>query len=389
MEAINPFVFQRPVDDLIDREKELGRLLDLARGAHFARLSAPRRYGKTTLIRRLRVEAERQLEMTTISVDFSRVLSFGDVAVRIEDAYRRATDGPVRRAVRTLMRSWNLGLSLGAGGIGARLEAEPKTDPLPALHRLLDLPQETFKRTGRRVLVAFDEFHEVLRLEGLDGLIRSHIQHHGEAASYLFAGSEPGLMNQLFGERERPLFGQAAPVNLGELPVDALGEYIERRFAETDRNPGEALDALLELVRGHPQRAILMAHYLWEHTSTRTPATLTEWVTALDEVTASLAEGFERFLDVLPGLQVRVLFALALSPRGLDAQYTRARFGLPTGGAAGDARDALVRRGEVLAAPYRITDPLLQYWLAQSRHARMHRSSCFATGPAGRSSPKT
>ena len=113
MASSNPFVFQRPVDDLIDREAELARLLDLAAGAHFMRLSAPRRYGKTTLIRRLRIEAEEQLEMTTIVVDFSRVLSLGDVTVRIEDAYRRATDGPVRRAVRTLMRSWNLGVSLG------------------------------------------------------------------------------------------------------------------------------------------------------------------------------------------------------------------------------------------------------------------------------------
>jgi hypothetical protein len=363
----NPFVFQRPVDDLIDREDELRRLLDLAEGGHFIRLSAPRRYGKTTLIRRLRVEVERQLDMPTIVVDFSRVLSLGDVTVRIEDAYRRATDGPIKSAIRTLTRSWNLGVSLGGGGIAAKLEAEPKTDPLPALHRLLELPRETFERTGQRMLVAFDEFHEVLRLEGLDGLIRSHIQHHGDAASYLFAGSEPGLMSQLFGERERPLFGQAAPVTLGELPADALAAYIERRFAETGRDTGETLDALLELVQGHPQRAILMAHYLWERTSTRHAATLTEWVAALDEVTDSLAEGFERFLDVLPGLQVRVLFALALSPHGLNSNYTQARFGLPEGGAAHDAREALVRRGEVLANPYRIADPLLRHWLRQRR----------------------
>lgn len=367
MVSSNPFIFQRPVDDLIDREDELQRLLDLAEGTHFMRLSAPRRYGKTTLIRRLRIEAERQLDMTTIIVDFSRVLSLGDVTVRIEDAYRRATDGPIRSAVRTLMRSWNLGVSLGAGGIAAKLEAEPKTDPLPALHRLLELPREVYARTGHRVLVAFDEFHEVLRLDGLDGLIRSHVQHHGEAASYLFAGSEPGLMSQLFGERERPLFGQAAPVSLRELPTDALGAHIERRFTETGRDPGEALDALLELVRGHPQRAILMAHYLWEHTPSRQSATLAEWVAALDEVIDSLAEGFERFLDVLPSLQVRVLFALALSPHGLNSNYTQARFGLPEGSAAHDAREVLVRRGEVLTNPHRITDPLLRHWLRQRR----------------------
>jgi hypothetical protein len=363
----NPFVFQRPVDDLIDREDELRRLLALADGGHFARLSAPRRFGKTTLIRRLRVDAERELGLTTVVVDFSRVLSLGDVAVRVEDAYRRATDGPIKAAVRTVMRSWNLGVSLGAGGIAARLEADPKTDPLPALHRMLELPREVSERTRQRMLVCFDEFQEVLRLEGLDGIIRSHVQHHGEAASYLFAGSEPGLMEQLFSDRERPLFGQAAPVSLRELPTDALGTHIEGRFRDTGRDPGEALDALLELVQGHPQRAMLMAHYLWEHTPPRATATLSEWVATLDEVIGSLAEGFERFLDGLSGLQVRVLFALALSPHGLNSTYTQARFGLPEGGAAGSARDALVRRGEVLRNPYRIADPLLHYWLRQRR----------------------
>ncbi len=363
----NPFVFQRPVADLIDREAELKRLLELAGGGHICRLGAPRRFGKTSLIYRLRVDAERQLKLTTIVVDFSRVLSLGDVAVRIEDAYRRATEGPIKGAVRKLVRSWNLGVSLGAGGISARIEADPKTDPLPALHRLLELPREVAERTAQRVLVCFDEFHEVLRLDGLDGIVRSHVQHHGDAASYVFAGSEPGLMEQLFSDRERPLFGQAAPVRLRELPADALADHVEKRFRETDRDPGEALDSLVELVQGHPQRAMLMAHYLWERTPAGGTATYSDWFEALDVVIGELAEGFERFLDGLSSLQVRVLFALALSPHGLNSTYTQARFGLPEGGAATNARDALVRRGEVLAEPYRITDPLLAHWLRQRR----------------------
>jgi hypothetical protein len=265
------------------------------------------------------------------------------------------------------MRSWNLGVSLGAGGISAKLEAEPKTDPVPALHRLLDLPLQTWNRSGQRVLVIFDEFQDVLGLDGLDGVMRSHLQHHGEAASYVFAGSEPGLMEKLFGDREHPLFGQAVPVTLRELDAGAIGEYVEARFSASGRDAGEALDALLELVAGHPQRAMLMAHYLWQATRPQATATFGEWIAALDEVVGSLSEGFERFLDGLPALQLRVLFAIALSPQGLNSTYARARFGLPTGSAANDARAALIRRGEVLADPYRITDPLLRYWLRQRR----------------------
>jgi hypothetical protein len=67
-------------------------LLELGDGGHVSRLGAPRRFGKTTLVRTLRIDAERELGLTTILVDFSRGLSLQDVTVRVEDAYRRATD---------------------------------------------------------------------------------------------------------------------------------------------------------------------------------------------------------------------------------------------------------------------------------------------------------
>ena len=51
----NPFVYSHPVapDDLIDRDDETRRLLIAAVGGHFVRLYAPRKYGKTSLLRRV------------------------------------------------------------------------------------------------------------------------------------------------------------------------------------------------------------------------------------------------------------------------------------------------------------------------------------------------
>jgi len=369
--SVSPFTYQHPVepDQLVDRQQELAELIDLSDGGQFARLTAPRRYGKTTLLKKLAADAEATLDMTPITVDFSRVLSVGDAAIRIETAYRQATDGPVKRAVRDLMRSWDIGLSLGAGGLAAQLQANPKSDPLPALHKLLELPREIFQRTGRRSLVVFDEAHEMLRIEGLDGVVRSHIQHHGESASYVFAGSEPGMMEVLFGARERPLFGQAHPVQLGPLPTRALADYIEQRFADTGRDPGEALDVLLALAEGHPQRAMLLAHYLWRRTAPGEPATISTWAQALDAAVDPLGDGFDRFIDTLPKGEQRVLLALALAPQGLYSNYVQTRFGLRPGSAR-DALKALGARGEVIMRPDgpRITDPLLRWWLRQRRY---------------------
>jgi hypothetical protein len=259
-------------------------------------------------------------------------------------------------------------VALGAGGLAARLEGNPKVDPLPALHRLLDLPRDVFSRSGDRFIVTFDEFHEVLKLDGVDGILRSHIQHHGEFAGYVFAGSEPGMMDTLFARRERPLFGQAHPVELGPLSDADLGAFIAERFRASGRDAGEALDALLELADGHPQRAMMLAHYLWRETLHGATASVSTWSEALDAAVAPRAEGFDRFLDTLSTTEERVLFALALSPTGPYSTYAQQRFGLPRSSAA-DALRSLAGRGEVVTVDGvpRITDPLLRWWLRQRR----------------------
>src|SRR5215217_8244567 len=193
---LNPFVYSRPVapDDVIDRDREIQELLAYAAGGHYVRLFAPRKYGKTSLLRRALRDAERQEGMVPVLVDLYGVLSLADVTVRIERAYAQQLKGPLRSRVDAFLQRTGLGLSLTAVGIGVRLQLEPKADPLPALHALLDLPLRLAESGERRALVVFDEFQDVARVEAMDALLRSHIQLQGEVASYVFAGSEPGLM---------------------------------------------------------------------------------------------------------------------------------------------------------------------------------------------------
>src|SRR3954452_12906482 len=112
---INPFRFSGPLspEDMIDRDPEADDLLALAEGGHSFRLVGPRRYGKTTLLRRV-LEAADKRGMSTVLVDLQDVLSIAEIVVRIERGYERLK-GPIRRRVDDLFRSWNIGLSLGGG----------------------------------------------------------------------------------------------------------------------------------------------------------------------------------------------------------------------------------------------------------------------------------
>src|ERR1700744_3091029 len=238
---LNPFRFSGPLapEDMIDRDREADDLLALDEGGHSFRLVGPRRYGKTTLLRRVLAAAERG-GTATVLVDLQDVLSVAEIVVRIERGYERLK-GPVRRHVENVLRTWNIGLSLGGGGFTATLQRNPHVDAESVLLRLLELPASLFERQGTASLIVFDEIQDVLAVPGADGKIRSVIQHQTDAATYGFAGSAPGVMQPLFADPRRPLLDQAVPKELAPLPLAEVGEYVEERFVSSGREVGPAL----------------------------------------------------------------------------------------------------------------------------------------------------
>lgn len=368
MAQLNPFIYDDPVPpaELVGREAELGRLLELAEGAHNTRLQAPRRYGKTSLAMKLRQEAE-LAGFQTIYVDFLLSTTATEVSRRIEEAYGSALKGPLGKLVDRTRRNWRGRVKAAPGGVGGELEYAGDSDTMQRLADLLDLPRKLFEASSRRTIVIFDEFQDFLRAEGnLDGLLRSKIQFHRDAASYIFSGSEQSLLDEYFNTRDKPLFDQARPIYLEPLADADLGEYIADRFARSGKDPGEALDLLLDLVRGHPQRAMLLAHHLWECTDSGDPAGPETFDRAMEQVDRETKERFEVSWQgaAATGNKRRVLKALALSDETLFNHRTLEAFSLSKGQVQSGLK-GLIRDGEVVRVGNRpfLVDPLFERWI--------------------------
>ncbi len=361
---LNPFRFSGPLppEEMIDRDPEADDLLALAEGRHSFRLVGPRRYGKTTLLRRVLEGAEQQ-KMATVLVDLQDVLSIAEIVVRIERGYERLK-GPIRRRVESLLRSWNIGLSLGGGGFTATLQRNPNVDAESVLLRLLELPVALFDRDGTPSVVVFDEIQDVMAVDGADGKIRSVIQHQGEAATYAFAGSAPGVMEQLFADPKRPLLEQAVPKNLAPLPLDDVGSYLAARFRTTRRDAGPALAPFLEFTRGHPQRSMMLAHYLWERTSHGGVADEGTWISALDQATIDTSQLMRAIWRALTTNERRVARALAVTTTPLYSEETASAVGIKRS-SIGKALDSLVANADVIHEDGRprLTDPMFEHWL--------------------------
>lgn len=366
-EKSNPFIFARALapGEAIERAGEVDDLLKRARGGHNVTLYGPRRMGKTSLLKQLAVAAERK-RMLAVRVDLSDVLSVADVAVRLEQAYR-ALPGRFGRSVARELGG--LGLTTPLGGV--TVARRPAPDPIGGVHALLEVPARLADGARQRALVIFDEFQALSAIPGLDGVFRSHLQHH-DRVSYVFCGSEPSLLRALFEDRARPLFGHAEPMRLSRPSFESAHDFVSARFDATGKDSGNITGELVQLSELHPQRLMLLAHLLWEHAG-RQPATVTDVRAAYDAAMRTTGTELRYLWDALSANEKRVLAAVAsgLSPYEAAA---RALSGLASASSAQRAAIGLEGRGILErheSLGLRIVDPLLARWVRRNGGARL------------------
>jgi DNA-binding IclR family transcriptional regulator len=178
------------------------------------------------------------------------------------------------------------------------------------------------------------------------------------------------MMPALFEDRARPLYGQAEPVRLGRLADADIAAYVRERFEATGRSCGEVLAGLLRVAQGHPQRAMLIAHRLWDETERGETAAEDEWLRALARTRAQVAPELDALWRRLEPSEQRVLRAIAATGGALYREEVLATLGLKKATAHGAAA-RLVARGELeqLDAGFRFVDPLLEDWLRKEPFA--------------------
>jgi hypothetical protein len=369
----NPFVYEEAVqpEDLIDREQQVSQLVNRLIEVRNTRLAAPRRYGKTSLLRKVLRDAKDN-DLVPVYVNFLGVLTGADVAERIELAYHAQLDSTLKRWFEGLVRTLHPSVGVSAPGLPVHATVSPTGTNRVLLERLA-VPRELYAKHGRSCAIVFDEFQDVMAAgDSVDAVIRSELEQHGPAAGYVFSGSKPGMMRELFSDSRRAFYTQAGQVNLPPLDSQDLAEHIGQRFEDHARDVGTALGPLLDTANGHPQRAMLLAYHLFEATQPRTTADSDSWSQALSSACVEVDGEVQEAWRSLTATQQRLAAVVAAGGVRLGSADAQSRFGLSRSGKHADTLramgdDAILVEETSAATGWRITDPLFSLWLRSGR----------------------
>ena len=374
-----PFRFGQVVTDeyFVGRGDEIVSLTTDLRSATNVVLTSPRRYGKTSLVRRVLRALEHEGALCAY-IDLLRTLSkerfashlasavyhglLGRGAQALQLATERFSQLRVRPRI-TLNQDGTPSFEF-AGGV-------PSIDIDATIEHLLGMPQAVALDRKRRVVVVFDAFQEVLDLDpALPGLMRSVFQEQGEVA-HVFLGSRQHLLRQVFADRHQPLYRLARPMTLGPIDEATFAPYVRERFAAGHSQiTQQGVETLLAITGGHPNDTQELAHFAWAGAiSAGTPATPESVQRALGEVVNAESGRFIVIWDNLSPLQRRALTASAHDGTRLYAGEVRQHFQLGDPSALQKALQRLIELElveTVQRGSYRVPDLFLRAWLTQA-----------------------
>jgi hypothetical protein len=379
--SINPFALGGVVrgEQFAGRGAEIQRLRQLAQAGERVYLFAPRRYGKTSLLREaFELEAARG-RLILLWCDSLPAVDAGDLAARLaREVVRGARRGKVaqwaKEAASLFKRIQPILAVQGDGQV--RLEVEFGEAPAgddPTLEDALEAVARLAAARSKPVLVVFDEFQQIVtwdRDHRTEAVIRTVIQHQ-QGTSYAFAGSQRHLLQAMFADRARPLFNLAVPFPVGRLSDEELRPWLRDRFAAGGIELEEPAAArLLSIGAGHPWATQYLSHFVWEAARHLDEPRVTEEtvISGLHEALSVGATTYEAEISRLTGPQRRVLAAVAREPTSSPtaADYLR-RQRLPAKSTVSQALGSLVDKGmiETEGTHYLVGDPLLGEWVSR------------------------
>ncbi|MCF6269711.1 MAG: ATP-binding protein [Melioribacteraceae bacterium] len=267
---MNPFKYGKIVSGayFYDRKTELARIKSTLSGGNNLVLYAPRRYGKSSLVKKTLTELEKE-GYNTVYLDFMSIYSkevfiknYSNAVVEKEKTSIEKFVKKLGKLIRGIVPSVSFDSSGNSQFSFSWIEGNDKE---VTLEDVINLP-EKLASSKNKWIIAFDEFQEITKLNGesFEKTLRSIIQHH-KNVSYLFLGSRTHLLKDMFSNKSRAFYNSAMLMNLDVINRDDSILYLTKKFSKDKiKITKEVADYLLKRVNSIPYYIQFVAAEIWQ-----------------------------------------------------------------------------------------------------------------------------
>lgn len=332
---------------------------------------APRRYGKSSLARR--VLSNLEPGMTGVYVDLFSITTAEDAAEKIYRAIvgalgRNATDSSslasritsyfkrMRLSLEFDQTTGNPAFSVSLGDASAEIHLESMIDNL----------DDYCAANGIKVCLVLDEFQEICNLKEskkIEAILRGGMQ-AAENVAFMMLGSRRTILRDMFEDRKRPFYKSAYIMKLTPMPSDEFADYLIRQFAAGDLLLShEDATQIVVFTEGYPYYTQKLAMLYFD--MKRPGASVAAAQQFLLEMESADCE------NIFVGLtnhQKRLLQAIAESHPGsifATAFLTSHRLGSQGGVQSSLAKLKKLDLVEQDEVGWKVTDPIFRKWLVQ------------------------
>ena len=258
-------------DGLVGREEVVQDIVRLLEMGQSVILMSPRRYGKTSVM----IEVMKRLKRSghfTAQLDFFAIPSkrvFVDRWVSNclanNPSWLEKSWNKMKRGGLSILEGLQFKPSIADMEIVLQLSL-PHVDINDLIDKCLDFPDRFAKKHNKLLFYALDEFQSILDIGdvSLVKMMRSHIQRQ-QNVRYLFAGSQEGLMSELFKQKRHAFYRFARVIELGVISEGDFVSYIRSRFRKQKITLKKNIaDLIYEKTGGQPYYTQLLCQMLYE-----------------------------------------------------------------------------------------------------------------------------
>lgn len=374
----NPFVFGKSVEGnyFTDRDEETKRLeANLTHGINTVLIS-PRRWGKTSLVKKVIANNKRD-DIRYVLLDMFYCKSEAAFYHLLANEIIKQTSSKLdewiengKRFLSNITPKFSFG-SDPLNDFSISFEWNPKdgTDI-----EILQLPEKIAGKKGIRVVVCFDEFQQIGTFDdslNFQKKLRSVWQHQRNV-TYCMFGSKMHMMESMFSNASCPLYKFGDILFLKKIPTKEWVSFIISRFSATGKTiTEEQAERICNITDNLSSYVQQMAWIVWYKANSVVTDSM------IDDATKDLLEQnkvfFQRDVESLTELQLNFIVALADGMEtGLTKNEVIRKYHLQTSANVQGIKKSLMSKEFIDTEGERIyiSDPIFKLWIRKTVRVR-------------------